>query len=188
MSYTREQYTEQLIALFPLGKAFPRDNSTNFYKMIYSFTKQFKDIDDCAEALPEDWFPATTTNFLTEWQKSLGLPDKCLTYQSSFEDQRAQVVSRLTFTGEESIGFLTQFCESLGYTVDIQEWGQIVCNAQSCNSVACGPINRENEHYITIQITSDKDSSFLICELAPLIPPSINFLIFDNKNNLIFEN
>lgn len=187
MSYTQKEYTEQVLSLFPLGKAFPRAEDTNFYKLIYSMMNQFMAVDNTAEQLPADWFPATTTNFLTEWQKTLGLPDKCVSYQSSFEDQRNQVVSRLTFSGDSTTDFLRLFCKNFGYDVSVTEWGQLITGCQSCGTVSCGPSDFSNESYITIQLLNDKDISLLLCELSPFIPPYINMLFFDKNGVLLKE-
>lgn len=186
-TYTREQWTDQAIKLFPPGIAFNSDPNSNFYKLIYALMGEFKAFNDFSNAIIEDWNPLTTTNFLEEWQSSLGLPDQCVTYQSSFEDQRNQVISRINFTGQSNINFLSGLCTSLGYEVDIKEWGQMICNVQACGAYACGPADRSNETYITINITNSKDASLLICELKPFIPPYLNFLIFEN-GTLAYEN
>ncbi|GBR14168.1 putative phage tail protein [Gluconobacter frateurii] len=183
-SYTREEYTNAYLSLLPPGKAFNRNSDSNFYKLAYSMMGQTKDVDDAALSLIDDIHPSTTTNFLTEWQSSLGLPDKCVTYGSSFEDQRSQVVSRLTFTGGSTKAFLEQFCEGLGYTVEVQEWGEAICGVSVCNSQACGPVDHSNESVITINITNGKDPSLLLCEINPFIPPYITVLFFNDKNRI----
>ena len=185
MSFTREQYTEQMLKLLPPGKAFSKDENSNIYKMFNAFAGQIKQVDDTAEDLIEDWFPSTTTNFLEEWQNSLGLPDRCIGNSGSLDDQRNQVVARLTFTGENTKSFIEQYCTNLGYKVSVQEWGEMICGVQSCATVACGPSDRSNESYLTINILNDKDPAFLICELQPFFPPYLNFLVFQN-NNLIW--
>lgn len=180
MSYTREQYTRAILNHLPPGKIYNKTSTSNIYKFFYSLSGEMKKVDDYAEALAIDWQPGNTTNFLFEWQKSLGLPDKCVTHQSSFEDQRNQVVSRLTFTGGSTVEFIKSFCESLGYEVDVKEWGQMICGVQSCGTINTGNIDRTNENYITINITNIKQPSLLLCELTQFIPPYISIIIFDN--------
>ncbi|WP_086553251.1 putative phage tail protein [Acetobacter orientalis] len=180
MSYTREQYTQALLDHLPSGKIYNKTTTSNIYKFFYSLAGEMKKVDDYAENIAIDWQPGNTTNFLFEWQKSLGLPDRCVSHQSSFEDQRNQVVSRLTFTGGSTTNFIKSFCESLGYEVDVKEWGQMICGVQSCNTVSCGTTDRANENYITINITNNKEPSLLLCEITPFIPPYIIILVFEN--------
>ncbi|MEN3168721.1 putative phage tail protein [Gluconobacter sp. OJB] len=179
-SYTQDDYAKAWLQLLPPGKAFDRSSDSNFYKLAYSMMKQFKDVDDAGLNLVDDMHPSTT-NFLAEWQASLGLPDKCVSYSSSFEDQRSQVVSRLTFTGGSTTAFLKQFCEGLGYSVDIKEWGEAICGASVCNMQACGPADHQNESVLTINILGSKDTSLLMCEIKPFIPPYLTVLFFNNN-------
>ena len=108
------------------------------------------------------------------------MPDKCLTNSSSFDDQRNQVVARLTFSGSSTAQFIQSYAQSLGYVVEVKEWGQIICDVQACGTIACGPEDRSVESCITVNITNDKDPSLLICEIKQFIPPYLNFYFFQN--------
>lgn len=183
-TYSRDQYAVQMLKMLPPGKAFTRDPSSNLYKLMYSLAGQIKQVDDTACDLAIDWQPSNTTNFLPEWQASLGLPDRCLTNASSFDDQRNQVVARLTFDGATTKDFVQSFCESLGYEVEVKEWGQMISGVQACGTIACGPEDRSVESCLTVNITNDKDPSLLMCEISPFIPPYLNFYFFKDGTAL----
>lgn len=178
MSYTQDQYAQQILQMLPPGKAYTRDPSSNLYKMMYSLAGQMKAVDDSAFDLMVDWQPGNTTNFLEEWQQSLGLPDRCVSGSSSFDDQRNQVVARLTFSGASTKNFIQSYAQSLGYEVDVQEWGQIICGVHACGTMPCG--DRSAESCLTINITNGKDPSLLICEIKSFIPPYLHFYFFEN--------
>lgn len=183
-SYTRDQYTQRILQMFPQGKAFTRDPSSNLYKLIYSFAGEIKKVDDTALDLAIDWQPGNTTNFLPEWQESLGLPDRCVSTSSSFEDQRNQVVARLTFSGATTAKFIQAYAESLGYEVVVQEWGQMICGVQACGTIPCGPEDRSVEACLTINVLGDKDPALLLCEIKQFICPYLSFYFFQNGNAL----
>ncbi|MBS1017251.1 DUF2313 domain-containing protein [Acetobacter persici] len=184
-SYTRDQYTQQILQMLPPGKAFTRDPDSNLYRMMYSLSGQIKQVDDTALDLAIDWQPGNTTNFLPEWQESLGLPDQCVTTSSPFEDQRNQVVARLTFSGSATAKFIQSYAESLGYEVEVKEWGQMICDVQACGTNACGPEDRSVEACMTINVTNDKDPALLLCEIRQFIPPYLSFYFFDKGVSIL---
>ncbi|WP_406236888.1 putative phage tail protein [Acetobacter orientalis] len=179
----QDQYAQRLLDLLPEGKAWPRDTDTNLYKLFYSLAGSLRDIDDKALGLIPAAFPSTATLFLDEWLELFGLPDKCTTTASSDDDKRAQVVSRLTWTGESTVRFLQRFCETLGYTVEIKEWGGAVCGAARAGKQGCQSSDRFAESAITINILNDKSPDFLLCELEP-IKPYVTLYVFQNGRNL----
>lgn len=180
LGYTREQYTQQIAAMLPPGKAFNRQEGSNLWNMLYSYAGQIKQVDDTGINLTSDWFPSTTTNFLEEWQNSLGLPDKCVSNSSSLTDQRNQVVMRLSIRGDCTIAFVQSVCDSMGYEVEIKEWGQIICGVQACGTASCGTADRKYEGWLTINILNGLSPALLYCELNQYTPPYLNFAIFSN--------
>lgn len=181
---TQDQYTKAIMDLLPPGKAWPRDTDTNLYRLIYALAGEVRKMDEKALDLIAAAFLSTATDFLDEWLELFGLPDKCTTWQSSDEDKRAQVVARLTWTGEASIKFLEAYCANLGYTVDIKEWGGAVCGAARAGKQGCQTSDRLSESLITINILNDKDPTFLQCELQSVLP-YLPYHLFSHSSILV---
>lgn len=181
---TEEQYAKAMLALLPPGKAWPRDTDTNLYKLFYGLAIQVRKVDEKAISQISAAFPATATDYLDEWLELFGLPDKCTTWQSSDEDKRAQVVARLTWTGEATVAFLKTYCATLGYTVDIKEWGGAVCGGARAGKQGCQTSDRLSESIITINILNDKDPTFLQCELQTVLP-YLPYHLFSHSSILV---
>ncbi|MEB0312172.1 DUF2313 domain-containing protein, partial [Pseudomonas sp. 10B1] len=82
--------------------------------------------------LLEDMFPATTTNFLGEWETTLGLPDPCAGVAPTFQGRRNQVVARFTNSGGQSIAFFVAFALGLGYAVTVTQYAPFRCGQSTC--------------------------------------------------------
>ncbi|MBF0892745.1 DUF2313 domain-containing protein, partial [Gluconobacter sp. LMG 1744] len=180
---TQDEYAKAALDCMPPGSSFPRDTDTNLYQLIKALVSEPCKMDAKALGLIPAAFPATATDFLDEWQAVFGLPDKCTTQQSSDGDKRAQVVARLTWTGEATIRFLKEYCTNLGYNVDIKEWGGAVCGASRAGKQGCQSSDRVSESALTLNITDNKDPSFLLCELEPVMP-YMSWYLFSNGSRV----
>jgi uncharacterized protein YmfQ (DUF2313 family) len=76
-------------------------------------------VDAAAIALIADTFPASTTNFIDEWDAALGLPDPCLGENPTLEQKRAQIVARLIAPGGQSAQFYIDYAAALGFEIAI---------------------------------------------------------------------
>ena len=69
-----------------------------------------------------DASPATTSNLLVEWEKSLGLPDACTAANPSIEQRQAAVRAKWGARGSLTIAYFIALAANLGYTVTITEF------------------------------------------------------------------
>lgn len=118
-NFSFSDFGQSLLRLLPRGPIWSRapDGLPSYLANIWG--KTFARNSDRSANLLKDAFPATTSELLPEWQKTLGLPDPVASSELSLEQKQAQVVARLTGTGGCSIPYLKEYAKTLGYTVRI---------------------------------------------------------------------
>ena len=90
-----ETYTEQLKALLPQGRAWPRERDSVLSKLLGAEAEGLSDIDRTLTALLSDIRPATTTGLLPDWERVLGLPDDCSEEAGTLQQRRAAVLDKV---------------------------------------------------------------------------------------------
>lgn len=121
-AYTADDFTDQLLALLPRGRAWPRDLETTIRKTIAGLAPTYARNMERGNALVVDAFPGDTESLLPEWEASLGLPDPCAGAGATIAQRRAQVVSKLADTGGQSEGYFIALAAKLGYEITITKY------------------------------------------------------------------
>jgi uncharacterized protein YmfQ (DUF2313 family) len=121
-NYAAADYLRALQTLLPRGRVWPRDPDAQQTKVLSGFTPCFSVLTGRANNLLIDAFPGSTYELLPEWEETLGLPDPCAGEAPSTELRVAQVVSRLTATGGQSIAYFTAVALALGYAITITQF------------------------------------------------------------------
>lgn len=123
MAYTVDQYREQLKALLPPGRAFPRDPGTNLDSLLDAMARELARIDARADRLTVEARPDSTSELLVDWERVAGLPDNCAgILQSTLQGRRADLVTKLTSRGGQSRAYFIAVAAALGYTITITEF------------------------------------------------------------------
>lgn len=69
--------------------------------------------------------PGLSTDLLPDWERNLGLPDKCTINPSAISLEERQCVAHLKYYSDQTIGmskpFYIDYATSLGYTITIDE-------------------------------------------------------------------
>ncbi|OKP27669.1 YmfQ family protein [Serratia fonticola] len=131
--YPVESYSQALQSLIPLGLAWPRDPDAVQAAVIRALATSFQRSDSDAISLLKGGFPATATILLTEWEKSLGLPDDCSIGEvDTIAKRQAAVVSKLISTGGQSKSYFIGIAKALGYTITIKEYRQARSGFSAC--------------------------------------------------------
>ncbi len=149
-TFSSADFQAALWALLPRGRVWLRDEGSTQDQVMAAFAPAFTRNAADALALLVDLFPATTTDFITEWEETLGLPDPCTGLDPTLEQRRAQVVARLINSGGQSIPFFEQFAAALGYTITITENAPFRCG-QSSTGQYLGEVDR----FFLWQVNSD---------------------------------
>jgi uncharacterized protein YmfQ (DUF2313 family) len=120
-AYSASDYAHQFGALFPMGRAWPREDGSAFQATIAALSPTYARNHARAAFLLVDAFPSTTVELLPEWEATLGLPDPCAGPASTIQQRRAQVVARFVGNGGQSPAYFVQFAANLGYAITITE-------------------------------------------------------------------
>jgi len=131
-SFSSADFTSALLGLLPRGRVWPKDLSSIQAQAVSSFAPTFQRLSDSAVGLLGDMFPATTINFLGEWEATLGLPDPCAGVSPTFQGRRNQVLARFTNSGGQSIQFFQAFALGLGYAVTVTQYAPFRCGQSAC--------------------------------------------------------
>jgi len=80
-----KEYARNLAHYFPQGKLWTAKNikDTTFEKLLLGLAEILRDTDILIEDLKEQFFPQNTTDFIEEWEATVGIPDGCLNVRRS---------------------------------------------------------------------------------------------------------
>lgn len=138
-AHSVEDYLAALQALMPRGPAWPTDPAAVQTAALRAFARALSSEDEAAIDLLADAFPATATNLLLEWEETLGLPDPCEGTGQTLQQRRAQAVARLAGQGGQSIAYLLQVAQGLGYTgVTIAQFAPFRAGVSHAGDRCCG--------------------------------------------------
>lgn len=120
---TAAEYREQLKALLPPGQAFPRDPGTTLHDLLDGMSIELARLDGRASILPQEAIPSSSLELLSDWERVVGLPDKCSgALEETLQGRRNALLAKLTSTGGQSVGYFIELAASLGYMVTIEEF------------------------------------------------------------------
>lgn len=137
--FTAEEYQRALQALIPTGLAWPRDPGGVQAAVIRALASGFQRSDNDAIALLVGAFPETATIMLTEWEKTLGLPDDCSIGEvDTIAKRQAAVVSKFISTGGQSRTYFIGIARAFGYTITITQFRPAMSGMSVCGDALNG--------------------------------------------------
>lgn len=155
--YTVEAYTQALQALMPVGLAWTREPDAVQSAVLGALANSYQRSDSGALSLLRGGFPASATILLTEWEKSLGLPDDCSIGEvDTIGKRQAAVVSKLISTGGQSKSYFIGIARTLGFNITIKEFRQ----ARSGLSVCGDGLNGEDWPFVWMVVADSTTVSF----------------------------
>lgn len=119
---TASDYRQLLYKLLPKGIAWNNDPGSNLYALIDAMAQEFSRADAMCETLIEEAFPNTTNQLLPEWERTVGLPDKCSEIGESTTIRRLNVLAKLAARGGQSPQYFIDVAAALGYQITITEF------------------------------------------------------------------
>lgn len=118
---TASDYLEQLKMLLPPGQAFPREAGTTLHNLLEGISIELARVDGRGEALPIEANPASTNELLSDWERVVGLPDKCSgVLEETLQGRKNALLAKFTSTGGQSVPYFIELAATLGYTVTIE--------------------------------------------------------------------
>ena len=122
-SFSSADFASALLGLLPRGRVWPKEISSVQAQAASCFAPTFQRISDTAVDLIADAFPGTTSDLLSEWELTLGLPDACTVpgSQTIAERQRA-VAEKISAAGGPQRSYYLQMATQLGLSAIIDEF------------------------------------------------------------------
>lgn len=137
--FSLADYTSALQGLMPIGLVWPRKSSSIQSAVLRALAQSYQKSDDAANALLVGAFPATATVMLTDWEKTLGLPDDCAIGENdSIALRQKAIVSKLFSNGGQSAAYFIGVAKALGYDITITVYRQARAGMSVCGDALNG--------------------------------------------------
>ena len=120
--FTAEDYQRALWSLMPRGRAWNKEPGSVQSQFLLGLAQSLARVNDRANGLITDSFPAGTYELLPEWEESVGLPDLCAGLADTVQGRRAAMLAKLLGTGGQSVPYLIEYARTLGFDITIQEY------------------------------------------------------------------
>ncbi len=130
-------YKQQLVALSPQGLAWNTENNSDYTKLLAAFAEGLARFDRHLEIYLEELDPRTATNLLPEWERLLGLPDKCSPQELTLQQRRETAHSKYTKKGGQSKAYFISLAKSLGYEITIETYRTFNSGLSRCGEHLC---------------------------------------------------
>ena len=162
----KPDYYAQLVLLQPPGAALPRDEDTDWGRLLRGLSLEFERVDGRADILVAESDPRLTLELLPDWERAYGLPDGCLPSGSTIQERRSAVLLKLRDTGRQDLSYWRELAGLLGYDVDIEEFSPFICARSECGGPdMCGA--EETRYWWQITVYGPRLTRFRCGESAP---------------------
>lgn len=122
MAVTTEEFLEQFRRLMPPGQAWDFRPDSTTEKFLGAFAEEASEINGRVEGLFPEAIPSTTSELLTDWEETCGLPDPCLGDTSqSVGERRQAVINKLRRPTGQTPQFYIDLAASYGFDIEIIE-------------------------------------------------------------------
>ena len=122
-SFSSADFTSALLGLLPRGRVWPKELSSIQAQAASCFAPTFQRISDTAVDLIADAFPGTTSDLLSEWELTLGLPDSCTVPGSqTIAERQLAVAEKISAAGGPQRSYYLQMASRLGLAAIIDEF------------------------------------------------------------------
>jgi len=138
MRATTDDYLNILQQLLPPGAAWPRDPDATLTKLLTATADGMANSHNRMADLVDESDPRITTEMLSDWEKTAGLPDKCATAATTVQERRAALVAKLTMRGGQSRQFFIDLAKILGFDVTISEFKPFTAGQSAAGDPCCG--------------------------------------------------
>jgi len=107
----------------PVGAAWPREHSSNLYRLVEALAKSVCHTHDRIDELLREAWPLTGAQLLGDWEVAYGLPGSCEQLGSDIETRRRDVAGKLSAHGAQTPAYFIWLLERMGITgVEIWEY------------------------------------------------------------------
>lgn len=180
-SFTAAQYGQAARNLLPRGRAWNREDGSNQASFCDALGQIYAQQDGGSLEMLSDFFPATATQGIDEWNATVGIPDACSGAPASIEANQQQIVARLAASGGQSVAYFTAIAAALGYVISISQFSPTVQGGDAPG----GLITKAQDWAFTWRVNilnsaeAPADTTELQCLLNRYKPAHTQFYIVD---------
>jgi uncharacterized protein YmfQ (DUF2313 family) len=121
--YSSAAYASQILSLFPNGIAWDEAKINALSALASAMADELARTELRAHQLAVDWLPSQAVELLPDWERALALPDNCFPDQvQTLEQRQLAAVEKFTRIGLQTPAYFISLAESLGYTIEIEEY------------------------------------------------------------------
>ncbi len=116
-----EEYTDSLAAYVPGGRLFAAKGieGTTFRKLLRGLAGELFRVNGLIKEYAEQIIPDKTVKFVTEWERSLGIPDDCFKGSGTIDERRRDVLVKLASLGVQTIADFEAIALIFGVVVQV---------------------------------------------------------------------
>lgn len=119
--HTADEYTKQLVALLPVGAAWPRDADSTLVRFLSAWAEEFARADGRLCDLLEEADPRTAVELIADWERVYALPE-CGRFSENLDQRRKVLHAKVTAKGGQSPDYFIQLAARLGYQITVEEY------------------------------------------------------------------
>lgn len=117
-----DDYTSQLQALLPPGRAWPRDPDSWLSRMLSALALEFARVDGRALGLLDEADPQTALELLPDWERVAGLPDPCIPVPIVIRERQIAVTQKIAGLGGQTPQFFIDLSARVGLRAEVEEF------------------------------------------------------------------
>lgn len=122
-NYSAEDFKSSLKMLLPRGLAWSAFVGGIQDLVLSVYARAYEKINNRANQLLHDAFPANTVELLPEWEKTLALPDPDLPVLDTLQERQAMVVAKFIGLGGQSAAYYKRYAALFGYDIKVINYG-----------------------------------------------------------------
>ncbi len=116
-----EAYARQLKQLLPRGILWNLDPGSWTSWLLTAIADEMARVDDRGEDLINEWDPRTALETLEDWERVLGLPDKCVAVSTVVVERQAAVARQYVSRGGQTPAYYLELAAGLGFVATYDE-------------------------------------------------------------------
>ena len=120
-----DAYREQIGALLPRGRAWPRERDTTLGATIEAIAQELAEIDLQAVRLLDELLAGRTSDLLTDWEADVGLPDACSRLASTLSERRAAVLGKIVTQPTLNPTSYEAIAAAFGVDIVVEEFDEV---------------------------------------------------------------
>lgn len=126
-SHDIEEQTDSLASYLPTGRLFESAwiGDSNFRKLLRGFAGELFNAEGLIKQYQDEYDPDTTTNFISEWESALGIPDDCFKGNGTIVERRRDIMIKLAALGVQTEADYITLANLLGVTIEVISGAEI---------------------------------------------------------------